>query len=157
VVFRVDSGGGKVVDSVQFTDAHGRAAVRWRLGSATADSINVLHAAVAGRTARFHAVAHPWGPRVVFLVQPSNATVGHPISPAVRIAVQDAWGDPQPNFNGSAELRVVATPIMIVQVMAAGEAVFSGLIVTTPGTGFRLRAAILGVAPAFSDPFDVGP
>ena len=55
VVFRVDSGGGSVTDSVQHTDPNGVASVGWRLGGAAGN--NVLRAIAGGKVVRFHAAA----------------------------------------------------------------------------------------------------
>jgi hypothetical protein len=155
VVFRVDSGGGRIVDSVQRTGPEGLASVRWQLGAP--DSVNVLHAEAAGGIVRFHAAGHGFTPRIVFVTQPANGTVGHLITPAVRIAILDPWDRRVSTFNGDAEVRVPGTALALIQPVVAGEASIGGLLLTVPGTGFRLRVVMIGTTPATSEPFDVTP
>ena len=155
VVFRVESGGGRVTDSLAHTDSSGRATVRWRLGPT--DSVNVLAVVVAGRTLRLRAFGHPYGLRVVFLVQPSNGTRGQPLTPAPRIAVQDAWGALQQGFNRLARVTVVPLSVSRTDSIVGGELLMSGLSVPQAGTGFTLRVIAIGVAPGFSARFDIAP
>lgn len=157
VVFRVDSGGGRVEDSVRLTDLEGQASVRWRLGSSAADSVNVLTAVAAGQTVRFRAQGHPWGNRIVFLVQPGNVTRGQPFTPTVKVAVRNAWNDPIPVSHTTATVIVPTTTIAVRDTFTAGVAAFPGLIVDQIGTGFRLEVRVLGAPPVLSAPFDVTP
>jgi hypothetical protein len=153
VVFRADSGGGQALDSVGYTDANGRASTRWRLGDT--DSVNVLSATAAGRTVRLSAVGHQDGPRVVFVVQPSDGTEGQPLTPPAKIVVQDAWGVRQVNLNLTADVTVLPINLHSVYNVVDGEAVLSDLSVSQPGTGFQLRVEVAGAPTAFSAPFDI--
>lgn len=155
VVFRVDSGGGLVSDSVVRTGPNGLAAVRWQLGDT--DSSNVLQAAAAGRTVRFQAAGHGFTPRIVFVTQPGPGTVGHPITPAVRIAIVDAWGQRVATLNGNARVSLTGTALVVLQPVVAGEATITGPTPPVPGTGFRLSVVMLGATQAVSEPFDVAP
>lgn len=155
VIFRVDSGGGRVIDSVRFTDGEGKAAVRWQLGPS--DSVNVVAVLAAGQTLRIRALGHPYGNRVVFLMQPNNARIGQPIPPPPRIAVQDAWGTTQSSFNRDAVVSVQGTNTQAAYNIVGGLATISDLRVFSPGSGFRLRVSIAGVPPASSARFDVTP
>jgi len=155
VVFRVDSGGGRVVDSVQRTSPNGLASVRWRLGAT--DSINVLRAVAAGRLVRFHAAGHGFTPRIVFTTQPSNGRINQPIVPTVRVAVLDPWGRQDSTFSGSALVSVPGTAFSLAQPIVAGQAGIPGLILNFTGTGFRFRVTAIGATPALSEPFDVTP
>ncbi len=158
VVFRVDSGGGSVADSVRLTTPNGRAWTTWRLGST--DSMNVLKVIAAGRVARVHALAHAPGPRIVFVAQPSDAVTNQPMVPPAQIAIQDAWGTTLTHYNGSAIVDLTAAPsgaAMSVANVVNGVAAFSGLRVPQAGTGFKLRVRMINLAPAQSDPFDVVP
>jgi len=155
VVFRVDSGGGRVVDSVQRTSPNGLASVRWMLGAT--DSINVLRAVAAGRIVQFHAAGHGYSPRIVFTTQPSNGRINQPIVPAVRVAVLDPWGRLDSTFSSNAIVNVPGTAFSLAQPIVAGQAGIPGLILNFTGTGLRLRVTAIGATPAISGPFDVTP
>lgn len=155
VVFRVDSGGGAVTDSVKLTAPDGKANTHWRVG--TSDSVNVLRVIAAGRVLRLRAVGHPPGNRIVFVVQPGTATSGVSIPPPPRLAVQDAWGTTQSGLNSGVEVRVPGTAIAAQYPVVGGVAVISNLRIFGAGSGFRLRAALYGLPPASSDSFDVAP
>jgi hypothetical protein len=155
VLFRVDSGGGAVLDSLRLTTSDGKATARWRLG--TSDSVNVLKVVAAGRVLRLRALGHPLGNRIVFLVQPDTATSGGSIPPPPRIAVQDAWGTTQSGLNSSAVVRVPGTGIAAQYIIVGGVAAISDLRIFSPGSGFRLEALVYGLPPAYSAPFEVAP
>lgn len=155
VVFRVDSGGGMVTGPVRFTDANGRVAAKWRLGAS--DSLNVLRATPPGLTLRLHAVGHPPGNRVVFLVQPANGTAGQPIPAPPRIAVQDAWGTTQSTFNQTANVSVPGTTVQGAYNIVGGVAAIYDLRIMQPGSGFTLRVGVPGLPAAFSDSFAMAP
>jgi len=157
VVFHVDSGRGRVFDSVEFTDTAGRAEVRWQLGPQPQDSINLLRAVAAGRAVRFHARAHTPELRVVFVVQPRNARVDQPFVPPVRIEVHDAWGATQTQIYQAATVTVVGTTISSVHRVVAGVAQMADLSIPKPGANLVLRAEVPGTEPAVSTPFDIVP
>ena len=156
VVFRVDSGGGALADSVRLTDPNGKAAAHWRLGSGSPDSLNYLRAIAAGRVVRFQAVGHPLAPRVVFLVQPSNSVAGHAIDPPVRIAVQDGWAkrnhlQSERGGNGRGD---GSSQRLRARRRGGGVA---GVQRSESRDGLRVRVEVPGTPPAFSAPFDVSP
>jgi hypothetical protein len=155
VVFRVDSGGGTLIGPIQFTGTDGKATTRWQMGSA--DSVNVLRAVVGARVLRFHALAHPIGNRIVFVVQPGAGTRGQPLRPVPRIEVQDAWGDLQANVNQNADVNIPGTTAAMALSIVAGRANLGGLIMTQPGTGLRIRVGSIGLPVAYSAPFNVAP
>jgi hypothetical protein len=157
VRFQVDSGNGTVLDSVRRTDTAGRAVVRWRLGAEPQDSINILRAVAAGRAVRLHAYGHMDSLRVVFLVPPSNGKVNQPITPPVRIAVQDAWGTTQTNINQTAVVSVVGTQIESAHNVVNGVAHLPGLSIPVAGDSLVLRVEVSGAAPVLSAPFDISP
>jgi hypothetical protein len=154
-VFRVDSGGGTVSDTIRLTDPHGTTSVEWRLGPA--EGSNVLRVAAAGRVVRFRANGHPSGLRLVFLAQPTNLRVNQPLAP-VRLVVQDAWGDTPGNFNSTATVSIPGIPYNAQVNVVGGVADLSQLRAPQrPGTGFRFVARSLGVQPAYSASFNVLP
>lgn len=156
VEFRVDSGGGRVADSVQRTGPTGLASRPWQLGSG-ADSVNVLRAVAAGRSLRFHATGRRLIPRLIFVVQPSNTTRGQPISPAPRVVALDAWDRRDSTVNGSAEVIILGIAQGIILPLTGGQLDISALRPLFPGAGVRLRVGLVGTTPATSQPFDVAP
>ncbi len=156
VVFTVDSGGGRVTDSVRRTDTSGVASTRWALGDVP-DSFNLLRAASIRRSVTFRATAHGLTPRVVFVVQPSNVTQGQPITPGVRVAIVDAWDQRDSTFAGTAQLIVTGTGLSQIRPVVGGEATFDALVPNFTGTAFQISVEVSGATPAFSNPFDVTP
>lgn len=156
VVFQVESGGGRVFDSIQRTRDDGTATVRWQLGPGV-DSLNVLRAVAAGQTVRFRATGRVPDLRVVFAVQPSNTPRGEAIAPPVVIAIVDPWDQAASNYNGTAVLNVIGAGISVADTVIGGVATFSDLRVGAPGTGFRLLARVGGAREAVSAPFDILP
>ena len=156
VVFRVESGGGRVgADSVQRTSANGTAAVRWQLGPGV-DSVNILRVVAAGRTIRFRATGRGFTPRLAFVVQPHDGRRGQPMDTVV-VAALDAWDQQAANFNAAVDLTVPGTPFSLIQPTSAGAAFFPGIVLNFTGTGFRFRATAAGAAEALSAPFDILP
>jgi hypothetical protein len=156
VVFTVDSGGGTVSPSIRFTGSDGMAAADWRLGPFGADSFNVLRAVAAGRIVRFRALTHPIGPRLVFLVEPSDGTAGQPTSPPVTIAVQDEWGAIQIGLDqpGGLVVTVVGSGIQTLHDIVGGVATLHNYSIPMPGHGFQLGAQF-GTTVALSAPFNM--
>ncbi len=104
----------------------------------------------------------PPGPaKLTFTVQPTNATAGVPISPAVVVAIEDTSG----------HVVTSATDVVTVTLGAGsgggslagttavhavnGVATFSALSIDKAGTGYSLAAAGLGLPAATSTAFDV--
>lgn len=157
VLFRVEAGNGAVIPSVRRTNSDGVAAVRWKLGPS--DSLNVLRAVAAGQLVRFSAIGSPLGQRLVFLAQPGNGTAGQPITPTVRIAVQDPWGAPLVNLNESGTLivSVEGTALASAHDIVDGIAELPGLSFPIAGASLKLRASRMGSKAAISAPFDLAP
>jgi hypothetical protein len=102
---------------------------------------------------------------LVVTQQPTTITAGNPISPAVVVAVRDAWGNNVPDFVGNVTFVLTAgtgTPGAIllgtrVVAAAGGIATFNTLSVNRTGTAYTLSATGSGLATAISAPFDVTP
>jgi hypothetical protein len=156
VAFRIDSGGGSVSDSVRLTDSSGLATVQWRMGDSA--RTNVLRVIAGGRLVRLRAVSHEPGARLVFLVQPPDGIAGQPLSPAPRVAVQDAFGVTQVGFSQSIAIDVVGLlglPVHRVDTIVGGEVVLNNFVVPEPGNGLRLSVTAPGADTAVSDSFDI--
>ena len=100
--------------------------------------------------------------KLVFTVQPSNATANAAITPAIVVNAQDSQGNPTPLFTGSVTLGFATNPASATlggtaSVNAvAGVATFSGITVSAAGTGYSLSAAATGLTSATSSLFNIG-
>jgi photosystem II stability/assembly factor-like uncharacterized protein len=104
--------------------------------------------------------------QLAFLAQPAPAATraGQPITPAIQVAMTDAWLNVAPvaedrdvtlGLEPNADGAVLAGTTSVATV--ARVARFDGLTIAMPGTGFRLRASAAGLADALSSSFDVAP
>src|SRR6184192_3360742 len=100
--------------------------------------------------------------RLVFTTQPSNATAGATLTPAVRVTARDAQGNTATGFNGSVTVALGANASgatlsgTTTATAVAGVATFGDLSLNRAGTGYTLTAAATGVASGTSAAFDVG-
>jgi hypothetical protein len=141
-------------DVVNFNDLKiDRASAGYRLGiSATG---------LAPDTSNAFSISAGQATSLLFTVQPSNATAGASISPAIRVTAFDAQGNQATGFAGNVALAIANNPgggtlSGITTVGAAnGVAVFSGLSITLAGTGYTLQATAAGVVPATSVAFNI--
>ena len=105
------------------------------------------------------------GPRaavkLAFTVQPTNATAGAAISPAVRVTVQDVDGNTVTSAAASITLAIGTNAgggtLSGTATVAAvgGVAAFSNLSIDRLGTGYTFTAVATGLAGATSATFDV--
>src|SRR5207302_642971 len=99
--------------------------------------------------------------QLVFTVQPSNATAGLAITPAVRVTAQDPLGNTATGFTGTVTVAIGTNPgggtlAGTASVAAvAGVATFSDLSINKPGTGYRLRASSTGLTGISSAQFNI--
>jgi hypothetical protein len=99
---------------------------------------------------------------LVFTTQPSNATAGDFISPAVTVTARDDQGNTATGFAGLVTMSLAGgtagadfTGASTTQVSASsGIATFSSLAVDSAGTGYTLSASGVGTPPTSSS-FDV--
>ena len=124
----------------------------------TATSAGLTNAVTAGFTI---AAAAP--SKLGFTVQPTSVSVGASITPAVKVAIQDAAGNTV--TTSTANVTIAITPGTgtggavlggtLTQAAVAGVATFGNLSVNTLGTGYTLTATSAGLTNAVSGPFDV--
>jgi hypothetical protein len=155
VAFTVDSGGGKVTDSIRRTGGNGIASTHWTLGTGP-DSVNVLRATTFRRSVTFRAIGHGLTPRLAFAAQPVNGTQGQPL-PAIKVLVLDAWDQKDTTFSGTAQAVIIGTGASAAASVAKGIVDFPSLVPTVSGAGFQIRVQTVGATPAVSEPFDVAP
>src|SRR5712692_2377238 len=167
VTFQVTGGGGTVVPTTPVaTNASGIAtATSWTLGSTAGPNqltAAVTAAGVTGNPAIFSATGVVGGAnRLVFTVQPVNGAVGTPITPAVRVQVQDASGNPVTTATNPITVALGTNPTGAALAgtttvsAVGGTATFSTLSVDRPGTGYTLTALSSGLTTATSTAFSV--
>src|SRR3989442_3040835 len=96
-----------------------------------------------------------------FTSQPGDAPGGEPITPAVRVTVQDSTGQPATTFNGPVVVGLDANPTGAALLgtprenAVNGVATFTDLSVDKAGSGYTLRATTSGATGATSDAFDI--
>jgi len=118
---------------------------------------------LAGATSGAFAIAAGAATRLGFTVHPSNARTGAVISPAVQVAIQDAFGNAVATATnhvtaalgnnpggGTLSGTTTASPIN-------GRATFSDLSVDKAGTGYTLAASATGLTDATSIAFNINP
>ncbi|HEU4801190.1 MAG TPA: Ig-like domain-containing protein, partial [Gemmatimonadales bacterium] len=99
--------------------------------------------------------------RLVFTTQPSNLVAGGTITPAVRVGIQDALGNPVTSATNQVTVAFGANPggasLGGTKTVAAvaGVATFSTLTVDKPGNGYTLQASAAGLSGATSSQFNV--
>jgi len=101
---------------------------------------------------------------LAFAQQPTDATAGAAIAPAVQVAVRDSLGNVATGYAGAVTITLATSPTgdtlrgVRTATAAAGVATFDGLSLVRAGAGYRLGAAAVGVAGgATSGTFDVAP
>src|SRR3989475_568008 len=101
--------------------------------------------------------------RLVLSVQPSNATAGASIAPAVQVTAQDAQGNTATAFTATVTLAIGTNPGggtlsgTTAVAAAGGVATFPGLSINKAGVGYTLAATATGVTGATSAAFTVTP
>jgi hypothetical protein len=98
-----------------------------------------------------------------FAVQPSSATAGNIITPAIQVIVRDSVGNPDTSFTTAITITIGVNPSGgIVSGTASvapvnGIARFGDLSIDKAGTGYVLRASATGAVGASSNTFDITP
>lgn len=128
-------------------------------------TLSAAAAGLTGSTSSTFDVTAARATQLGFSVQPSAATAGQSINPAVKVTARDATGNVATTFNGAVTLSISAGTGTAGAVLsgtvtvsaAAGVATFSNLSIDNSGTGYRLAAVAAGVSGATSTPFTVNP
>ncbi len=100
---------------------------------------------------------------VFFTVQPTSATAGQAISPAVQVAMRDANSNVVTSFTGNITVAILVNPgsstLSGTTTAAAvnGVATFADLSLDKVGSGYELQAASPGVASGTSAVFNITP
>src|SRR3989449_704412 len=116
---------------------------------------------VTGTTSAAYTVTAGGATRLVFTVQPSNATAAVAITPAVQVTAQDALGNTDPSFSGTVTVALGSNPgsgaLAGTTTVAAvsGGATFANLSINRVGTGYTLTAAGTGLTTGTSTAFNI--
>jgi len=98
---------------------------------------------------------------LTFTLQPSNATAGLSITPAIQVAAQDAFGNPNTAFTGNVTIAIATNPSggtlsgFVTRAAVAGVATFNSLSIDKSGTGYTLQASATGLTTAISTGFNI--
>src|SRR5437773_1731242 len=114
-----------------------------------------------GATSAAFAIAPAAAAKVAFAVQPSTTDVAQPITPAVQVAIQDAFANTVTSATNAVTLAIATNPgsgtlagTRTVNALG-GMAAFSGLSIDKAGTDYTLAATSVMLAGATSAAFDV--
>jgi len=98
---------------------------------------------------------------LAFTVQPSTATAGNIITPAIQVLVRDSLGIPDSAFAGSITISISVNPVggrlsgTLSVAPVNGIALFGDLVIDQSGTGYILRATAPGASAASSTSFTI--
>ncbi len=165
VSFAVRSGGGSVTGGSQQTNASGIATVgSWTLGTtAGPDTLTASSGGLSGSPVIFTATATA-GPatKLVFTQQPASAQAGVPITPAVQVSAQDAYGNTATSYATAIAVAIGTNPPGTGVLSgttsvgpSAGAAAFGNLSIDKTGTGYTLVASSGTLAGATSSGFTI--
>ena len=116
------------------------------LGSADSSAFNITAGAAA---------------KLAFTVQPASAPAGQSIAPAVKVAVQDLYGNSVTTATHSITLAISTNPgggtLSGTSTISAvgGVATFSNLKINKAGVGYRVRATATGLTAVTSSAFNI--
>ena len=96
-----------------------------------------------------------------FTVQPSSATAGNIITPAMQVLVRDSLGNPDSSFATGITMSISVNPVggrlsgSLTVAPVNGIAVFGDLVISQSGAGYVLQAAAPGATNASSTSFTI--
>ena len=98
---------------------------------------------------------------LAFTVQPSSATAGNIITPAMQVQVRDSLGNPDSSFASGITMSISVNPVggrlsgSLTVAPVNGIAVFGDLVISQSGAGYVLQAAAPGATNASSTSFTI--
>ncbi|MGH7519180.1 MAG: Ig-like domain-containing protein [Gemmatimonadales bacterium] len=164
VTFSVAAGSGTVAQEEVTTGATGLASPgAWVLGSTSGSQwLTATSPSIPGRSVTFTATVTAGPPtRLAFVVPPSLAAVGHPITPAIQVEITDDFGNritgngPDVTLALAAGAGAAGLAGTLTTAAQDGVATFPDLRVNQAGTRYRLSASAAGLPAVTSVPFDV--
>src|SRR5512143_575050 len=159
------SAGGSLSAGTAPTDAAGRSSVSWSLGAtAGVQQATATLSGAAGSPLSFAATANPGAPMALaFITQPAATAAGTIITPAVRVAIVDAFGNTVPSAAGPIDLTLGTNPGGAALAGTAqatpvnGIATFTDLWIDKTGDGYTLVAGGADLPAVASAPFEITP
>jgi hypothetical protein len=118
---------------------------------------------ITGATSAAFDIGPAVASHLVFSMEPSSATAGVAIAPAVQVTARDPAGNTATNFTGDVTIAIGANPgsgtLSGTMTVAAvgGIADFSNLSIDRSGVGYTLTASATSLAGATSAGFDIAP
>ncbi len=161
ITWVVATGGGAVSPVTATTNPNGLAGTQWTLGPGAGS--NLLNAVFSGLpSVPFSANAQAGAAtKLAFTQVPVNTGAGSTITPAVRVAVQDAAGNTVTSATDAVTLAIGANPSggvlsgTLTVNAVNGVAVFSNLSIDKPGIDYTLTASAGSLTGATSPDFDI--
>jgi hypothetical protein len=157
----VGTGGGSPSPVTATTNPNGFAATQWTLGpNAGPNLLNAVFSGVPSVPFTANAEAGE-ATKLAFTQAPVTSSAGSTITPAIRVAIQDASGNTVTSATAQVTLAIGANPgsgtLSGTTMVSAvnGVAVFSNLSIDKTGDGYTLTAASAGLTGATSPPFDI--
>ena len=129
----------------------------------TGYTLAATSAGLTGATSSGFTVTSGVANRVAFLVQPTTATAGAALNPAVQVEIRDALGNRVTSATDLVTLAIGTNPggstlggtVSVAAV--AGVAMFSNVSLNRTGTGYTLTAGSGALTGATSSAFDITP
>jgi hypothetical protein len=116
---------------------------------------------VSGATSAAFDITAGGATQLVFTVQPTTATAGATIAPAVQVTAKDGLGNVATGFTGSVTVAIGTNPAAgtlsgtKIVTAVAGVATFSDLTINRNGAGYTLTAKTSGLSQIVSNSFDI--
>jgi hypothetical protein len=163
VVLGASGTGNTVTQPVATTDAGGVATGSFSSTVAESKTVSASAAGVGVTQTAVVTVTPAVNGQLVFIAQPATSVAGVAIAPAVKVAVQDAFGNTFTSFTGNVTVALGANPGNDVlggtktKAAVAGEATFTDLQLVKAATGYTLAASAGGIANGASTSFNITP
>jgi uncharacterized repeat protein (TIGR03806 family) len=115
----------------------------------------------AGTLVAYGLIATQVPAKLAIIQQPGTSTAAAPISPAIRVAIQDASGALVTGATATISLAIGSNPAAgtlsgtTTQAASAGIATFPSVAINAAGSGYTLIASSSGLASATTTPFSV--
>src|SRR5207248_2651034 len=126
-------------------------------------TLTAASATLTGATSSAFNISPAAASKLVWSVQPTNATAGVALAPAVQVTVQDAFGNTATGSSASVTVSIGTNPSggtlsgTTTVTASAGVATFSNLSIDKSGTGYTLAAASGALTGATSSAFNIVP
>ncbi|MDF5690152.1 invasin domain 3-containing protein [Aquirufa aurantiipilula] len=126
-------------------------------------TLSATSSGLTGATSNTFNVSTSGAAKLAFSVQPSNATAGSSISPAIKVQILDAAGNPT-TATDNITLSIDTNPASgtlsgtLTQAAVAGEATFSGISINkSSASAYKLKATSGSLTETISSTFIISP